>query len=203
MTSQQQLLGQLIKTNILKTPQIIEAFKKVDRADFVLPEFLTQAYEDYPLPIGFDQTISQPTTVAIMLELLQPYRGEKILDIGSGSGWTTTLLGQITGVHGRILGIEIIPELVKLGQVNLAKYHLAQAKILLANKKLGLTQHAPFSKILVSAAATSLPQELVGQLKIKGRLVLPINNSIWQIDKISDDQIRIKEYYGFSFVPLK
>src|SRR3989338_8071025 len=105
------LIDDLIGGGYLKTPLIIEAFKKIDRADFVSENLRDEAYENYPLPIGFDQTISQPLTVAFMLELLQPQPGEKILDIGSGSGWTTTLLAFCVGKEGRGFGLERIPEL--------------------------------------------------------------------------------------------
>ncbi len=197
------LVNYLIVSNILKTRSIIKAFKKIDRADFVLSEYRSNPYKDIPLPIGYGQTISQPTTVTFMLELLQSKEGEKILDIGSGSGWVTALLSLIAGNKGRVWGLEIIPELVEFGNANLAKYNFKNSKIIQAGEKLGLVQEAPFDKIIVSAAGGILPDELVNQLKIGGRMVIPINNSIWQIDKISKNNIKRQEFPGFAFVPLK
>ena len=202
------MIKELIKKGVLKTALIINAFKKTDRADFVLSDFKKEAYRDYPLPIGYNVTISQPTTVAFMLELLEPKKGDKILDIGSGSGWTTELLSQIVGKKGKVFGVEIIPELVEFGRKNLSKYNkknvfYKNAEIILAKKDiLGFSKKAPFDKILVSAMAKKLPKELVNQLSISGILVIPIKNSIWRIDKISENEIKEKEFYGFNFVPL-
>ncbi|KKR97711.1 MAG: hypothetical protein UU49_C0025G0001 [Candidatus Magasanikbacteria bacterium GW2011_GWC2_41_17] len=202
------MIKELIKKGVLKTALIINAFKKTDRADFVLSDFKKEAYRDYPLPIGYNVTISQPTTVAFMLELLKPKKGDKILDIGSGSGWTTELLSQIVGKKGKVFGVEIIPELVEFGRKNLSKYNkknvfYKNAEIILAKKDiLGFSEKAPFDKILVSAMAKKLPKELVNQLSISGILVIPIKNSIWRIDKISENEIKEKEFYGFNFVPL-
>ncbi|MCD6283661.1 protein-L-isoaspartate O-methyltransferase, partial [bacterium] len=95
------LIQQLISEGYLKTPEIIKAFREIDRKDFVPSYLKKEAYINAPLPIGFGQTISQPLTVAFMLELLQPKRGDKILDIGSGSGWTTALLAYIVGQKDR------------------------------------------------------------------------------------------------------
>ena len=206
--SQNSLTQELVKKAVLKTALIINAFKKTDRADFVLSDFKKEAYRDYPLPIGYNVTISQPTTVAFMLELLKPKKGDKILDIGSGSGWTTELLSQIVGKKGKVFGVEIIPELVEFGRKNLSKYNkknvfYKNAEIILAKKDiLGFSEKAPFDKILVSAMAKKLPKELVNQLSISGILVIPIKNSIWRIDKISENEIKEKEFYGFNFVPL-
>ncbi len=206
--SQNSLTQELVKKAVLKTALIINAFKKTDRADFVLSDFKKEAYRDYPLPIGYNVTISQPTTVAFMLELLKPKKGDKILDIGSGSGWTTELLSQIVGKKGKVFGVEIIPELVEFGRKNLSKYNkknvfYKNAEIILSEKNiLGFSEKAPFDKILVSAMAKKLPKELVNQLSISGILVIPIKNSIWRIDKISENEIKEKEFYGFNFVPL-
>lgn len=199
----EKLVSDLIKNKYLKSERLIEAFKKIDRKDFVLPEYAGEAYFDYPLPIGFNQTISQPSTVAFMLELLQPQAGEKILDIGSGSGWTTALLAEIAGKNGYVHGVEIIPGLVKFGKNNLKKYAFRNVKILQAGKSLGLPEKAPYDKILVSAAGEKVPDELLAQLKIKGVLVIPIKNDVWKIKKISSEETNKEKYEGFVFVPLK
>lgn len=179
------------------------AFKAIDRADFVQPETYQEAYGDYPLPIGGGGTISQPSTVAFMLELLAPAAGDAILDVGSGSGWTTALLAHVVGAKGKVWGVEIVPELVQFGQENLAKYDLPQAQIVAAREGLlGLPKHGPFDKILVSAAAQDEPAELINQLKPGGCLVVPISNSIWKIEKRADGMIDRKEFGGFVFVPL-
>lgn len=196
------LTDELIAQKTLKTKQIIDAFRKVDRKDFVLPEYREEAYGDYPLPIGYGQTISQPTTVAIMLELLSPKKGDRILDVGSGSGWTTALLAHIVGPEGKLWGVEIIPELVIFGQNNLSKYAFPWAKIVPAGKKLGLPNRAPFDSILISASAKELPNELVLQLKNGGTIVIPILDTLYKVHKLLNGKVKIQSFPGFSFVPL-
>jgi protein-L-isoaspartate(D-aspartate) O-methyltransferase len=196
------LTDDLMAQKILKTKQIIEAFQKVDRKDFVLPEYYDEAYGDYPLPIGFGQTISQPTTVAIMLEFLSPKKNEKILDVGSGSGWTTALLAHIVGTEGKVRGVEIIPELVIFGRHNLSKYGFPWARILPAGKEIGLPEEAPFDKIMVSASAKELPDKLVSQLKKGGTMVIPVLDTLYKVRKLSDGKLKIQSLPGFSFVPL-
>ena len=200
--SQNELTNHLTDAGVLKTSRIVDAFRTIDRADFVPRKYLNEAYGDYPLPLGYGQTISQPTTVAFMLEKLQPQAGEKILDVGSGSGWTTALLAQIVGPAGKVCGVEIVPELAELGRKNLANYELNWAEIKLVTGELGCPPLAPFNKILVSAAAEEPPDELLSQLKSGGRLVIPIQNSIWQIDKAAAGKFRQQEFPGFVFVPL-
>ncbi len=115
------LVSELVERGRLKTPEIIKAFEKIDRANFM--GYKTDlSYVDNAFPIGHGQTISQPTTVAIMFELLQPKPGDKVLDIGSGSGWTTALLSEIVGPKGKVYSIEIIKELYKFGKKNVEKY---------------------------------------------------------------------------------
>jgi len=214
MTENETLIQKLQNSGVLKTPRIIEAFQKIDRKYFVNKDNLLRAYQDHPISIGYGATISQPTTVAIILELLNPQEGEKILDIGSGSAWSTALLAYIVGQEGKVWGVEIVPELVELGRENLKKYNFSalgesasggeNIKILSADKNIvGLPQKAPFDKILVSASAGQLPQELIDQLKSGGRLVIPIKNSIWKIDKKINGKIEKEEFLGFVFVPLQ
>lgn len=200
--TKEQLINKLKNRGILCSPDIIDAFEKIDRADFVRGSFKNESYGDYPLPIGWGQTISQPTTVAFMLELLNPQKGEKILDLGSGSGWTTALLGNLVTKSGQVIGVEKIPQLVEFGQSNLAKYPGLPAKIVRAGKKLGLPAMAPFDKILVSAAAEDLPKELTDQLKTGGVMVIPIGNSIFKIAKTAKNNFIKEEFPGFVFVPL-
>ena len=193
-----------LKENIkvLKSPRIIRAFEKIDRADFVRSDYAFEVYEDYPLPIGHGQTISQPTTVAFMIELLSPQEGDKILDVGSGSGWTTALLSEIVGQSGGVYGLERIPELVDFGRNNLKKYKFKNAEIFQAGEALGLPDKAPFDRILVSAGADELPKKLLEQLKIGGIMIIPIGDSIFKIIKTTDKEIKKEEYKGFVFVPL-
>lgn len=203
MESHEALVEHLIESGALKTPALIDAFYAIDRADFVRPESYHEAYGDYPLPIGGGGTISQPSTVAIMLELLAPARGDTILDVGSGSGWTTVLLAHVVGSKGKVWGVEIVPELITFGRKNLGKYDLPHAHIVAAREDaLGLPEQGSFDNILVSAAAQEEPAELIEQLKPGGRLVIPIDNSVWKIDKRADGTIDRKELSGFVFVPL-
>ncbi len=198
----EELVNYLIVSGVLKTPRIIEAFLKIDRKYFVPDILKDKAYIDEPLPIGNNQTISQPSTVAFMLELLQPTNTDKILDIGSGSAWTTALLCYIAGKNGKVIGLERVDELVKQGQKNLEKFNFYQTcKIEKAKKQIGLP-NIKFDKILVSASAEEFPKELLHQLNIGGIIVIPVRNSIIKFEKISKDNIRKSEYPGFVFVPL-
>lgn len=186
---------------------ILKAFKKVKRRDFLPAEVRKYADYDAPLHIGFNQTNSQPTTVAIMLRLLNVKPGDKVLDVGSGSGWTTALLAYLTGEKGSVIGVEIIPQLVDFGRKNLAKYPYIWARIVPAEKGiLGYPSEAPYDKILVSASAQEVPQELVDQLKLGGRMVVPVGHSVYQVDKLPVDDkpydLKLQEFPGFAFVPL-
>ncbi len=201
----EELIRHLIQEGVLRSKAIVEAFRGVDRADFVLSGDRGDAYLDVPLAIGFGQTISQPTTVAIMLELLATQAGDRVLDVGSGSGWTTALLASLVGEHGEVTGVEIVPELVAIGQEHLRKYNFPWARIVGAQRSgLGLPNRAPFDRILVSAAAPSVPEELLRQLKRGGTMVIPVRDAVWRIQKSTDEEkkLAITKYEGFWFVPL-
>lgn len=201
MTSNNNLINFLINSGALRSSNITEAFENIDRVDFVLDPTAPDVYGDYPLPIGYGQTISQPTTVAMMLEMLEPKRGQKILDIGTGSGWTTALLGFIVGDEGSVTGVERISELMEYGNRNLQKYKFKNVKIIQAEYALGIVGEK-FDRILVSAAADEFPSELTEQLKIGGKLVIPVQNSIYEVTKNEEGKLEGVEHYGFTFVPL-
>lgn len=201
MTSNDDLVNHLINTGALYSSNITDAFLHVDRVDFVADPTFPDVYGDYPLQIGYAQTISQPTTVAMMLEMLSPHKGDKILDIGSGSGWTTALLGHIVTESGSVTGLERVGPLVEFGSKNLKKYGFKNVKIIQSGENLGIPGEK-FDRILVSAAAEEFPQELIGQLKPGGKLVVPVRNSIYEVTKREDGRVDSIEHYGFSFVPL-
>ncbi|MEA2092001.1 MAG: protein-L-isoaspartate O-methyltransferase [Campylobacterota bacterium] len=201
MQSNSELVNHLINRDALKSSNIIDAFSNIDRVDFVYDSSVSDVYADYPLQIGYAQTISQPTTVAMMLEMLSPKKGQKILDIGSGSGWTTALLSFIVGERGSVVGVERVKELVKFGSRNLKKYRLKNSRIIQASDELGIPDEK-FDRILVSAAADEFPSRLTRQLKVGGKLVIPVGSSIYEITKKEDGELKVIEHYGFTFVPL-
>lgn len=201
MRSMRELVDAMIASNVLETPHIIDAFRTVDRKYFVPDSWRDETYIDNALPIGNGQTISQPSTVAFMLEKLAPQAGDKILDIGSGSGWTTALLCHIVGEEGSVTGLERVNDLVEQGQNNLSQFAFDHGCIIQASDRLGIPGEQ-FDRILVSAAADEIPEELFSQLKVGGTLVIPVDNSIYKFKKISDTQLEEEAFYGFIFVPL-
>jgi protein-L-isoaspartate(D-aspartate) O-methyltransferase len=198
MRTNSELVEHLQRSGVLHSSALIKSFTTIDRKDFVRPEHLPQAYEDYPLPIGYGQTISQPYTVAFMLELLELHPGDTVLDIGAGSGWTTALIAIIAK---EVSGVERIPELAAFARTNLSKYGLNNATIKTATSELGIPGRT-FDRILVSASAWDLPNTLIEQLNPGGILVIPVRDSIFQIKKQLDNTITEHEHYGFVFVPL-
>jgi len=144
-------------------------------------------------------------TVAFMLELLEPKQNNKILDVGSGSGWQTALLAELVGEQGKIFAVERIPALKKFGEENIKKYHFANIQFLEGDGSKGLPQFAPFDRIVVAAASNDIPQALVDQLKVGGRLVIPVGKNrqdLVLIKKINKQEVIETRYPGFAFVPL-
>lgn len=200
-----QMIKDLISSGYLKTPRIIDAFQKIDRKDFVSDEYKDEAYVNAPLPIGHGQTISQPLTVSFMLELLQPEPGNKIMEIGAGSGWQTALLSHIIGEKGRIFTIELIPELEVFGRKNVSKYNFVQkkiAKFYCLNAINGLAEEAPFDRIISAASGQEIPKTWKEQLKIGGKMVVPVQDSVWFLIKESENDFEEEEHKGFAFVPF-
>src|SRR4051812_38881495 len=153
---------------------VAAAFENVPRADFLPRGWRSSASFDGPIPIGAGQTNSQPRTVEAMLRLLQVRRGDRVLDVGSGSGWTTALLAHLTGPKGSVLGVELIPELTTWGAENLEATGFGWARIRPAVPGVvGAPAEAPYDRILVSADGGKVPQGLLHQLAREGRMVLP------------------------------
>src|SRR5690349_6171736 len=150
-------------------PRILDAFSAVPREGFLPHGEVRFAGLDRPLDIGHGQTNSQPTTVRHLLELLEVEPGDRVLDVGCGSGWTTALLAHLVGPQGRVVGVEVVPDLVEFGRANLTAAGMPWARIEAADPDvLGLPAQAPYDRILVSAEATELPQSLVRQLREGG-----------------------------------
>ena len=202
------LIASLKKDGYLKSPLVAEAFRIVDRKDFVPESAQESAYENIPLPIGFGQTISQPLTVAFMLDLLELKKGEKVLDIGSGSGWLAALMAHLIfdeeSKVGKVVSIERIPELKIFAEKNISRYETLKDVVSfeLGDGALGFLKEAPFDRIIAAAAAEEIPEAWKEQVKIGGRIVAPVQESIVVLDKVSKDEFSKKQYFGFSFVPL-
>jgi protein-L-isoaspartate(D-aspartate) O-methyltransferase len=202
--SSKNLANLLKEKGYLESKKIYDAFCKIDRKDFVLPDVQKHAYEDAPLSIGSGQTISQPSVVAFMLEKLNPQKNDKVLDIGCGSGWTTALLAEVSK---EVVGIEVIPELKVFGEENISRYDFIEqgkVKLFCDDGYKGFLKEAPYDKILVSAALPEmgeLPFIWKEQLNEGGVIVVPVKNSIYKLTKNKGEFIQ-EEYSGFTFVPL-
>lgn len=179
------------------------AFAATPRSGFLPAESQQRAGEDAPLEIGHGQTNSQPRTVAAMLRLLDVQSGQQVLDVGSGSGWTTALLAHLVGPRGRVHGVELVPALVESGAANLAATARPWASITSPTPGvLGDPAHAPHDRILVSAEPPRLPQELVEQLGDGGRLVIPVAG-VMRLVVRDGDELHETHHGHYRFVPLR
>lgn len=180
------------------------AFDVVHREDFLPEDQRANADLDRALPIGYEQTNSQPRTVANMLSLLDVREGQRVLDVGSGSGWTTALLGHLVGPEGQVAGVELVPELVQWSRENLRGYAMAWTSIhQAAEGVLGLPAQGPFDRILVSAEASVLPQPLVDQLAEGGLMVVPVAGRLVSVERRSADDVKVHQHGHYAFVPLR
>ena len=178
------------------------AFAAVPRRDFLPRAQRRAASYDGPLPIGHGQTCSQPRTVEDMLRLLEVRPGHRVLDVGSGSGWTTALLAHLVGPEGRVEGVEVLPDLALAAAARVARTGMTWARVHQAEPGvLGLPELAPYDRILVSADGGRLPGDLVEQLGVPGCLVLPVAGRLLQVTRTVEGVTTVAHGH-YRFVPL-
>jgi len=193
----EQIIARGIKDN-----RVIEAIKKVPRHLFVDKIYYHQAYNDYPLPIGQDQTISQPYMVAAMTEILELKGSEKVLEVGTGSGYQTAILALLCS---KVYSIERISDLTRKARLKLDKLGFRNINLVVGDGSLGWPDYAPYTGIIVTAGAPEIPNTLINQLDENGRLVIPVGDEYSQIlnlVKKHKGRIYRKEFFGCTFVPL-
>ena len=197
-------LVEFIEAQGITNPDVLEAMRIVPRHEFVLPEYIDQAYDDHPLPIGYGQTISQPYVVAWMTDLLALKPGEKVLEIGTGSGYQAAVLAQLGYVD--VYTIEIVPELATSAAARLQELGYTQVHTMQGDGYYGWPEYAPFDAIVVTAAPDHLPPPLAEQLVEGGRIVIPIgppgwNQILWKFVK-ENGELKAYQIGYVGFVPF-
>jgi protein-L-isoaspartate(D-aspartate) O-methyltransferase len=198
-----QMVELQIRRRDISDEEVLQAMETVPRHEFVPAEFLSQAYDDHPLPIGFGQTISQPYIVALMTQLLEFSAGDRVLEIGTGSGYQAAVLAELTD---EVYTIEIIPQLAERAQATFDRLGYDQVKAKQADGYWGWEEVGPFQAIIVTAAPDHVPQPLLNQLADGGRMVIPIGppggyQSLWIVTR-RGDEFRQVNWGGVRFVPL-
>ena len=203
MDQRAQMVQQQIAARGVQDPLVLEAMRTVPRHEFVLDQYLSLAYADSPLPINHGQTISQPYIVAWMTETLNVGPGDRVLEIGTGSGYQAAVLAEM---DLEVYSVEIIPELVEESRNRLERLGYDQIQVLNADGYFGWQDHAPYDAIIVTAAPDHLPQPLISQLKEGGRLVIPIGpvgavQTLWLFEKVSGE-MQATNLGAVRFVPF-
>ena len=197
-----QQLVKIIKDKGIKDEKVLEAIGKVPRHLFMDSGFIDHAYQDKPFPIAADQTISQPYTVAYQTELLHVKKGDKILEIGTGSGYQAAVLIEL---GAKLYSIERQQELFKKTSKFLPKLGYRAKKLIFGDGYMGLEEEAPFDSIIVTAGAPFVPKPLLNQLKIGGRLVIPVGEDVQTMTlfvRKGEKEFEKHEHGSFRFVPL-
>ena len=191
-----------LKTKGIKDDNVLEAVKSVPRHLFMDSGFLDHAYQDKAFPIASGQTISQPFTVAFQTELLNVKKDHKILEIGTGSGYQAAILCHM---GAKVYTIERIKELFRKTSVFLPSINYRPKKMIYGDGYLGYSEEAPYDSIIVTAGASEIPEKLINQLKIGGRMVIPVGEEVQKmklVTKLSESDFETKIFGDFQFVPM-
>jgi len=202
LSLREQMVKEQLASRGIKDPKVIQAFLRVPRHRFVLERDVHEAYDDHPLPIGEGQTISQPYMVALMTECLNLKGEERILEIGTGSGYQAAILAELAK---EVYTVERFPALVERARYVLEELGYKNIKINLGDGTLGWPEFSPYDGIIVTAASLRIPLPLLEQLREKGRLVIPLGESFSQVLTIVEkykDRIETREVCSCVFVPL-
>lgn len=204
--SKKKLIEYWKSSGIIKDKKVIEAFKAIPREKFILKKHLSEAYGDYPLSIGKSQTISQPTTVLMMTEALELKEGDKVLEVGAGSGYQAAIISKLVGKKGEVITTEIIPELAEFAKKNIQKLEIKNVKIIEHDGSQGYEQESLYDKIMITAACPEIPEPLIEQLKENGIIIAPVGDLFGQqmIKGVKKKgKLETKSLGYFMFVPLK
>jgi protein-L-isoaspartate(D-aspartate) O-methyltransferase len=198
------MVDRQIAAREIRDARVLQAMRDTPRHLFVPPESRAQAYEDHPLPIGHGQTISQPYIVAAMTELLDIRPESKVLEIGTGSGYQTAVAARLAA---HVYSIEIVPELAKTSAALLAKLGYTNVTVRHGDGYQGWPDHAPFDRIIVTAAPPEIPKALIEQLRPGGKMVVPVGKSpldqeLLVVEKQPDGSIRRRSVFPVRFVPM-
>ncbi|MCY3959808.1 MAG: protein-L-isoaspartate(D-aspartate) O-methyltransferase [Chloroflexi bacterium] len=172
----EKLMAEIRRAGIVHSEPVLEAIERVERRHFVRPDDEREAYDNAPLSIGRGQTISQPLVVALMSEALAIGSGDRVLEIGTGSGYQAAVLAEM---GARVFSVEIIPQLSAWAATNLRNAGYRGIELDTADGYLGWEEHAPYDAIIVTAAASRIPRPLIPQLRVGGRLVVPVGSNAW------------------------
>jgi protein-L-isoaspartate(D-aspartate) O-methyltransferase len=198
--NKEQLLGSL-RGNVKES--VISAMSRVPRELFLPVALQSRAYDDTPLPIGLDQTISAPHMVAIMCDLLDLQPKMTVLEVGGGSGYHAAVMAEMVGPNGMVYSVERKPELVAAAKRNLESAGITNVTMIEADGSLGLPEHAPYDRISVAASAPQVPEPLKQQLKVGGKMVLPVGRDYQELYLVTrKNGFSIEEKMGVIFVPL-